>query len=103
MFLQLEHGESIAEKDIIGIFDLDGAGASPLTKPLFVRKEEEKGVVSLASDIPVSFVLAQGEYGDTIDSASAMLSLFANFPSKAQLITYAIYFIAYFFGTILSF
>ena len=66
MFLQLEHGESIAEKDIIGIFDLDGAGASPLTKPLFVRKEEEKGVVSLASDIPVSFVLAQGEYGDTV-------------------------------------
>ena len=66
MFLQLEHGESIAEKDIIGVFDLDAAGASPLTKPLFIRKEEQKGVVNLASDLPVSFVLAQGEYDDTV-------------------------------------
>ena len=66
MFLQLEHGESIAEKDIIGVFDLDAAGASPLTKPLFIRKEEQKGVVNLASDLPMSFVLAQGEYDDTV-------------------------------------
>ena len=66
MFLQLEHGESIAEKDIIGVFDLDAAGASPLTKPLFIRKEEQKGVVNLASDLPVSFVLVQGEYDDTV-------------------------------------
>ena len=66
MFLQLEHGESIAENDIIGVFGLDAAGASPLTKPLFIRKEEQKGVVNLASDIPASFVLVQGEYDDTV-------------------------------------
>jgi hypothetical protein len=63
-------------------------------------------VVSFADFILVTDLITryvQGEYGDTIDSASAMLSLFANFPSKAQIITYAIYFIAYFFGTVLSF
>ncbi len=55
----------------------------------------------LVTDLMTRYV--QGEYGEMIDNASIFLTMFGNFPSKAQIITYAIYFIAYFFGTVLSF
>lgn len=65
-YLQLEKGESIDKKSIIGVFDLDTTGMAQGTKELFRRKEEEKGVVSLSNDLPKSFVLSDGEYTDTI-------------------------------------
>ncbi len=66
MYLQLEKGESIKKKDIIGFFDMETVGGSSATKELFRRKEDEKGVVSLNNDIPKSFLLCDGEYSDSI-------------------------------------
>lgn len=63
-------------------------------------------LVSFANFIIVLDLLgkyANSEYGEMIDSASGLLSMFANFPSKAQIITYAIYFILEFFALVLSF
>ncbi len=65
-YLQLEKGESIDKKDIIGIFDIEIASLSSGTKEIFRRKEEEKGVVSLSNDLPKSFLICDGEYGDTM-------------------------------------
>lgn len=65
-YLQLEKGESIDKNDIIGIFDIEIASLSSGTKEIFRRKEEEKGVVSLSNDLPKSFLICDGEYGDTM-------------------------------------
>ena len=65
-YLQLEKGESIDKKEIIGIFDLEKAGVSSATNGLFRRKEEEHSVVNLSNDLPKSFILCDGEYSDTI-------------------------------------
>lgn len=40
---------------------------------------------------------------ETVNTASSLLSMFMGFPSKAQIITYAIYFIFTFFALVLSF
>ncbi len=66
MFLQLEKGESIAKKNIIGFFDIETVGGASATKELFRRKEEEKGVVSVNNDLPKSFLVCDGEYSDSI-------------------------------------
>ncbi len=66
MYLQLEKGESIAKKNIIGFFDMDQVSIGSGTRELFKRKEEEKGVVSLSNDIPKSFLVCDGEYSDSI-------------------------------------
>lgn len=65
-YLQLEKGESIDKKDIVGIFDIEIASLSPNTKEIFRRKDSEKGVVSLNNDLPKSFLICDGEYGDTM-------------------------------------
>ena len=65
-YIQLEKGESIDKRTVIGIFDIETASMSASTKDLFRRKEDEHGVVSLSNDLPKSFVLCDGEYSDTI-------------------------------------
>ncbi|MBQ1205820.1 MAG: DUF370 domain-containing protein [Clostridia bacterium] len=65
-YLQLEKGESIDKKEIIGIFDIETASVSQSTKELFKRKEDEHGVVSLSNDLPKSFILCDGEFADTV-------------------------------------
>ncbi|MBQ8896427.1 MAG: DUF370 domain-containing protein [Clostridia bacterium] len=65
-YLQLEKGESIDKKQIIGIFDLDSASNSSATNGLFRRKEDEHGVVNVSNDLPKSFILCDGEYSDTV-------------------------------------
>ena len=63
-YLQLEKGESIDKKEIIGVFDLETASMSAATKEFFRRKEEETGVVSVSNDIPKSFIVCEGEFSD---------------------------------------
>lgn len=65
-YIQLEKGESIDKKDIIGIFDIESASISASTNGLFRRKEEEHGVVNVSNDLPKSFILCDGEYSDTV-------------------------------------
>lgn len=65
-YLQLEKGESIDKKTVIGIFDIETASVSQDTKDMFKRKEAEHGVVSLCNDLPRSFILCDGEYSDTV-------------------------------------
>ena len=63
-------------------------------------------LVSFADFILVVDILgryANDSYGEMIDSASGLLSMFTDFPSKTQIIIYAVYFCIEFFALILSF
>lgn len=63
MYLHIGNGKSVRKKDIIGIFDLDTATVSKITKN-FINKSQKEGRVSyFDSDLPRAFILLD-EDGD---------------------------------------
>ena len=59
MYLHIGNGVSIKKTKIIGIFDLDTATVSSVTKK-FINKRQKKGeVIYTDSDLPRSFVLCE--------------------------------------------
>ncbi len=57
MYLHIGNGKSVKRKSIIGIFDLDTATVSKITKD-FINKSQKKGKVTyLDSDLPRAFIL----------------------------------------------
>ena len=66
IFLQLEGGESVIAEDVVGIFDMDEATAEESTRICLTQKQKAMQVVSLASDLPKSFVLVREAYGDRV-------------------------------------
>ena len=57
MFLHVGNGRNIRQKDIIGIFDMDNATVSQITRK-YLSSEQKKGTVeSVADEIPKSFIL----------------------------------------------
>ena len=64
MYLHIGNGKSVKKRDIIGIFDLDTATVSKITKD-FINKSQKKGKLSyFDSDLPRAFLLLD-EDGDT--------------------------------------
>ena len=59
MFLHVGNGKNIRESDIIGIFDMDNATISPVTRKFLNEEQKKKNVTSVASDIPKSFILVE--------------------------------------------
>lgn len=57
MYLHIGNGESIKKKNIIGIFDLDTATVSKVTKK-YISSREKKGRVEYTdTDLPRAFVV----------------------------------------------
>ena len=61
MYLHVGNGKTVKKKDVIGIFDLDSATVSKVTKDFVNRKEKEGDLEYDYSDLPRSFVLVNGE------------------------------------------
>jgi regulator of extracellular matrix RemA (YlzA/DUF370 family) len=61
MYLHVGNRKTVRKKDVIGIFDLDSATVSRVTKDFINRKEKEGMVEYDYSDLPRSFVLVDGE------------------------------------------
>ena len=64
MYLHIGNGVSVKEKDIIGIFDLDTATVSKITKKFVNVKSKEGNLEYTDSDLPRSFVFCSenGKY-----------------------------------------
>ena len=64
MFLHVGNGKNIREKDIVGIFDMDNATVSSVTRKYLNGEQKKNAVFSVSDDIPKSFVLYKidGEY-----------------------------------------
>ena len=67
MFLHIGKGKSIKKKEIIGIFDLDTATVSGLTKRLMNRMTKEGRVTYMDTDLPRSFVFSVNSDGEHIE------------------------------------
>ena len=64
MYLHIGNGKSVKQKDIIGIFDLDTATVSRITKDFINKRQKEGAVTYLDSDLPRAFILLD-EMGKT--------------------------------------
>ncbi len=66
LFLRLEGGESVVCEDVIGVFDMENATTEAATREFLKKSQRELQVVSLASDLPRSFVVVREAYGSRV-------------------------------------
>ena len=66
MYLHIGNGECIKIGDIIGIFDLDTATVSKITKKYISKKEKEKLVEYTDFDLPRSFIVLNDKNGERV-------------------------------------
>ena len=64
MYLHIGNGNSVKRKNIIGIFDLDTATVSKITKDFIGKRQKDGAVTYLDSDLPRAFILLD-EDGET--------------------------------------
>lgn len=57
MFLHVGNHKNIREKDIIGIFDMDNATVSTVSRKFLSEAQKRGEVITAAEEIPKSFVL----------------------------------------------
>ena len=64
MFLHVGNNKNIRTSSVIGIFDMDNATISAVTRKYLSVKQREKLLWSVSYDIPKSFILyeEEGEY-----------------------------------------
>jgi len=59
MYLHLGQSVVTPYEDVLGIFDLDNASWSHLTRSFLERSEKEGRLISVTSDLPKSFIVCQ--------------------------------------------
>ena len=57
MFLHVVNSKNIRLRDVVGIFDMDNATLSAVTRKYLSAKQREKAVEAAILEIPKSFVL----------------------------------------------
>ena len=64
MFLHVGNGKNIRQRDILGIFDMDNATVSQITRKYLSVEQRKNAVESVADEIPKSFILyySDGEF-----------------------------------------
>ena len=57
MYLHLGNNVSVPTEDVVGIFDLDNASTSRITRQFLKNAEEEGMVITVGNDLPKSIVV----------------------------------------------
>lgn len=57
MFLHVGNNKNIRLSSVVGIFDMDNATLSAITRKYLTKKQREGLVISAIEDIPKSFIL----------------------------------------------
>lgn len=57
MYLHIGNGETVRVSDIVGVFDLDTASVSAVTRDFLSKKQAMGGVLYSDTDLPRSFVV----------------------------------------------
>ena len=61
MYLHIGNGEIVGHEDIIGIFDMDTATVSSVSRQFLFSAEQKKEIWYGDSDIPKSFIVCENE------------------------------------------
>lgn len=74
MYLHIGNKKSVRKRDVIGIFDLDTATVSGITKKFIAKNEKEGRVEYMDSDLPRAFLLVEerGEYNVKLSRISTV-------------------------------
>lgn len=64
MYLHLGQNIVVPQSSIVGIFDLDNATSSHITRAYLKRAEKQKQVINVSEDLPKSFAVCSEE-GET--------------------------------------
>ena len=62
MYLHIGRNQMLAERRIIGIFDLDNTSTSKITREFLNTAEQDSVVQTACEDIPKSFVVCDHPY-----------------------------------------
>ncbi|MBO4501665.1 MAG: DUF370 domain-containing protein [Clostridia bacterium] len=66
MFIHIGKDQSVEEKDIVGVFDLENATVSKETRRFLSSMQEQMKTVSLCDDLPKTFVLCDDELSESV-------------------------------------
>ncbi len=66
MYLFLGTDTTVLKQDVVGIFDLDTATVSPVTRAYLTRAQKEKKVQSVNYELPKSFVVTANKEEKTV-------------------------------------
>lgn len=66
MYLHIGNGSMMRCSDIIGIFNMDTATVSGITRSFLRREEQRGGLICADDDIPRSFVLCMSRAGQRV-------------------------------------
>ena len=59
MYLHIGSSHTLRRREIVGIFDLDTASVSAVTKEFLKKAENEKRTVTATEDLPKSFLVTE--------------------------------------------
>ncbi|MBR5382068.1 MAG: DUF370 domain-containing protein [Oscillospiraceae bacterium] len=66
MYIHIGQDTVLREESIIGIFDMDNATSSYLTREYLARKEKEKKITAVGSELPRSFTVTSDNGEDAV-------------------------------------
>jgi len=66
MYLHIGNNKLVKNNEILGIFDLDSATVSAVTRKFLGGADKEGRVVSIGDEVPKSFVVTTGKTGNKI-------------------------------------
>ena len=66
MYIHIGQGTVLTERSVIGIFDMDNATSSYITREFLSRKEKEKRVASTGNELPKAFIVTEESGNDAV-------------------------------------
>ena len=85
MFLHVGNNMNIRERDIIGIFEMDNATMSHLTRKFLGDFQKNGAIVSAAEELPKSFILFRTRKNKICFSPLASASLYGRLSEKKKI------------------
>lgn len=61
MYINIGNEKTIRSKDVVAVFDFDSSTVSVNTKRFLTKKQKEKKITTLGTDIPKSFILLRDD------------------------------------------
>ena len=66
MLIHIGKDQTVHEKDVVGIFDIESATVSKETRKFLSASQESMKTVSLCDDLPKTIVLCDDEFAETV-------------------------------------
>ena len=66
MYLHLEKNESVHKAELVGVFDIETATTSAVTREMLSDAQKKHRVVNLSGDLPKTFIISETRLAETV-------------------------------------